>query len=183
MACRKVEVLKDFGADVRVIAPEMIPKIREIENITLIERELMPSDLSEVKLVVAATDDPACNSRISKMCKERGISVNAVDQIDDCSFIFPSYLRSGGVVAAFSSGGDSPAVTQYLKEKNRPFMTKQLGELAECLGGLRDEVKSSIASKADRKKVYLELLELGLEREEPLSQEEIEAVIRRYKGE
>lgn len=182
-ACRKVEVLKDFGADIRVIAPEMAAGLREISGIILIEREFEPSDLSGIKLAVAATDNAELNSRIAALCEERGILVNAVDQIEDCSFIFPSYLKTGEVVAAFSSGGNSPAVTQYLKERNRPFMTKYLGELAASLGSIRDEVKQRVPSEDDRKRIYLELLALGLEREEPLPREEIESVICRYRGE
>ncbi len=33
IALRKIEVLKDFEADVTVIAPEMIPQIRQIDKI------------------------------------------------------------------------------------------------------------------------------------------------------
>ena len=113
IALRKIEVLKDFEADVTVIAPEMIPQIRQIDKIRRIFRTFMEEDFKEAELVVAATNDPKVNSEISKICMQRKIPVNAVDQKEDCSFIFPSYVKEGEVVAAFSSGGQSPLITQY----------------------------------------------------------------------
>ena len=55
--------------------------------------------MKDVFLVVAATDDRQTNQKISRLCRERGILVNAVDQPEDCDFIFPSYLKEGDVVA------------------------------------------------------------------------------------
>ena len=104
IALRKIEVLKDFEADVTVIAPEMIPQIRQIDKIRRIFRTFMEEDFKEAELVVAATNDPKVNSEISKICMQKKIPVNAVDQKEDCSFIFPSYVKEGEVVAAFSSG-------------------------------------------------------------------------------
>ena len=112
IALRKIEVLKDFEADVTVIAPEMIPQIRQIDKIRRIFRTFMEEDFKEAELVVAATNDPKVNSEISKICMQKKIPVNAVDQKEDCSFIFPSYVKEGEVVAAFSSGGQSPMITQ-----------------------------------------------------------------------
>ena len=113
IALRKIEVLKDFEADVTVIAPEMIPQIRQIDKIRRMFRTFMEEDFKEAELVVAATNDPKVNSEISKICMQKKIPVNAVDQKEDCSFIFPSYVKEGEVVAAFSSGGQSPMITQY----------------------------------------------------------------------
>ena len=145
IALRKIEVLKDFEADVTVIAPEMIPQIRQIDKIRRIFRTFMEEDFKEAELVVAATNDPKVNSEISKICMQRKIPVNAVDQKEDCSFIFPSYVKEGEVVAAFSSGGQSPMITQYLKEKIKPNLTEELGQIAQILD------HSKIYKKSERK--------------------------------
>ncbi len=78
----------------------------------------MEKDFNEADFVIAATDDQKTNHEISHMQRKK-IPVNAVDQKEDCGFIFPSYVKEGEVVAAFSSGGQSPLITQYLKGKNR----------------------------------------------------------------
>lgn len=181
VALRKVKVLRDFGAVVTVVAPEILEDIKMISETVIKERDFRKSDLWGSALVVAATDDAAQNHRISEVCKEQGIPVNAVDQKEDCSFIFPAYLKRGEVVAAFSSGGQSPVTTQYMKEVMRPLMTDELGELAACLGGIRAVVQQMISTEEKRKKVFRELLEIGLETGENPDEKMIRQVIDKYK--
>lgn len=181
IALRKVKMLLDFGAAVTVVAPEILPEIQEAEDVRCIQREFSPADVKGRRLVVAATDSEEQNHKVSRLCKKQRIPVNAVDQIRDCSFIFPSYLREGEVVSAFSSGGQSPVITQYLKEQIRPHMTEHLGETAACLGAIRDVVKHNVAAESKRKQVYQELLGLALEEGTIPSEEEISAIIEKYK--
>ena len=180
IALRKIEVLKDFEADVTVIAPEMIPQIRQIDKIRRIFRTFMEEDFKEAELVVAATNDPKVNSEISKICMQRKIPVNAVDQKEDCSFIFPSYVKEGEVVAAFSSGGQSPMITQYLKEKIKPNLTEELGQIAQILESLRAFAKSCIATEQQHKEFYKELLQIGLKDIDSLEEQRINEIIQKY---
>lgn len=180
IALRKIEVLKDFEVDVTVIAPEMIPQIRQIDKIRRIFRTFMEKDFKEADLVIAATDDPEVNSEISKICMQQKIPVNAVDQKEDCSFIFPSYVREGEVVAAFSSGGQSPLITQYLKEKIKPDLNEELGQIAQILGSLRSLAKSCIVTEQERKAFYKELLQIGLEDIDSLEEQRINEIIQKY---
>lgn len=180
VAWRKVKVLMDFGARVSVVAPEIISEIGELGPDQLLEREFLDDDVWGRILVVAATDDETLNQRISRLCQARSIPVNVVDQIQDCSFIFPAYVKRGEVVAAFSSGGQSPVMTQYLKAQIKPVMTEKLGELATCLGSLRDVVHSSVQTETARKHLYEELLQLGLQKGENPETEEIWNVMKKY---
>lgn len=83
-------------------------------------------------------------------------------------------------MAAFSSGGQSPVMTQYLKAQIKPVMTEKLGELAACLGSLRDVVHSSVQTETARKHLYEELLQLGLQKGENPETEEIWNVMKKY---
>lgn len=177
IALHKIKVLEDFGVKIMVVAPMIMPEIQEMKDVICRERHFKKEDLKGQAMVIAATDDKELNHQISQVCKEEKIPVNAVDQPGDCSFIFPAYLKEGEVVAAFSSGGQSPVVTQYLKEQLRPVMTPLLGNLAECLGGLRERVRQ-INPLEVRKKVYQEILQVGLDKGEIPSDEEIEEIIR-----
>ena len=176
IALHKVKVLMDFGAKITVVAAEILPELEAIEGIDCRKKCFGPKDLTGQKLVVAATDDKEENHRISLLCQKAHIPVNAVDQIEDCSFIFPSYLKEKEVVAAFSSGGQSPVVTQYLKEQMRPVLTELIGELAMQSGSLREYVKQ-LVPEGDRKAVYREVLQKGLKQKALLSDEEIEKII------
>lgn len=167
VAFRKVQVLLDFNAAVTVIAPEVQEKLKKNlgKRITLCERKFVPEDLRDMTLVVAATDDKEQNHRIAELAKKACIPVNAVDQIEDCSFIFPSYIKKQNVVGAFSSAGNSPVITQYLKEEMREVLDEQLGEINEYMGSVRDAVKAQVPTEPERRKVYqtvlTELLEEG----------------------
>lgn len=167
VAYRKVMVMLDFGAKVTVVAEDICDELRKHtiddtankENrITFIKRRFELKDCDGMEMVIAATDDNALNHEIAEYCKAKGIMVNAVDQKADCSFIFPSYIKEKNLVAAFSSGGNSPVLTQYLKGKEQEILTPFLGELNEYMGHIREKVIAEYDTEAERKRVFKEIL-------------------------
>lgn len=167
VAYRKVMVMLDFGAKVTVVAEDICDELRKLtiddtankENrITFIKRRFEQKDCDGTEMVIAATDDNALNHEIAEYCKAKGIMVNAVDQKADCSFIFPSYVKEKNLVAAFSSGGNSPVLTQYLKGKEQEILTPFLGELNEYMGHIREKVIAEYDTEAERKRVFKEIL-------------------------
>lgn len=168
VACRKVKVMLDFGARVKVVAKEISQELRDLEKtladketpkiIELKRKSFEEKDCDGMGLVIAATDDKALNHEIARYCKMQGIMVNAVDQKEDCSFIFSSYVKEGNLIAAFSSGGNSPVLTQYLKEKEAEILTPFLGDLNEAMGRLRKKVLSEYDEENKRKAVLKEIL-------------------------
>lgn len=167
VAYRKVMVMLDFGAKVTVVAEDICEELRKLtiddtankENrITFIKRKFNQKDCDGMEMVIAATDDNALNHEIAEYCKAKGIMVNAVDQKADCSFIFPSYIKEKNLVAAFSSSGNSPVLTQYLKGKEKEILTPFLGELNEYMGQIREKVIAEYDTEAERKRVFKEIL-------------------------
>ncbi len=180
VALRKAEALREFGSRLTVVAPRILLQLKQMRGVAWAEKRFEAQDLAGQDLVVAATDDKEENHRIAKLCRERKIPVNAVDQTEDCDFIFPAYLKQGEVVAAFSSGGQSPVTAQHLKEGIRPMMTPLLGEISSCLGSLRERVMGCVDTQEGRKRLYQELLALALEEERIPSKEEIEEALHRH---
>lgn len=177
VAYRKMIVMLDFGAKVTVVAEDICDELRKLtiddiasedktgsytankENrITFIKRRFERKDCDGMEMVIAATDDNALNHEIAEYCKAKDIMVNAVDQKADCSFIFPSYIKEKNLVAAFSSGGNSPVLTQYLKGKEQEILTPFLGELNEYMGQIREKVIAQYGTEAERKRVFKEIL-------------------------
>ena len=74
------------------------------------------SDLEGCQFVIAATDDRALNRKIAELCKEKNILINTVDDKELCSFYFPSLIKQDEVVVGISSGGNSPILTQKIRE-------------------------------------------------------------------
>lgn len=173
VAYRKVKVMLDFEAKLTVVAKEICQELRDLEsswadldfpNIFEIKRRAFEEkDCEGMGLVIAATDDKKLNHWIAQYCKEKGIMVNAVDQKDDCSFIFPSYVKEGNLIAAFSSSGNSPMLTQYLKGKEQEILTPFLGDLNEAMGNLRQKVISEYDTEEQRKAVLKEILYQAIE--------------------
>ena len=186
VAYRKVIVMLDFGAKVTVVAEDICEALRTLiaddrankgrlgldaankegsqvesdaaDRITIIKRKFNQKDCDGMEMVIAATDDNALNHEIAEYCKAKDIMVNAVDQKADCSFIFPSYIKEKNLVAAFSSGGNSPVLTQYLKGKEQEILTPFLGELNEYMGQIREKVIAQYDTEAERKRVFKEIL-------------------------
>ena len=176
---RKVRVLLDFGAQVMVVAPQIDSQILRLTgNVCVKERTFEPEDLKECVLVVAATDDAAENHRIAQLARENNIPVNAVDQQEDCSFIFPSYLKHRDLVGAFSSAGNSPVLTQYLKESLKEILTEELGQINDYMGSIRPVVKTRIETEKLRRQVYQTILaRLLAEKKTSLLPEELEQIL------
>ena len=181
VALRKVNVLLDFGAKVHVIAKEISVDLaalsEETDHLLLEHREFTPFDLQDRKLVIVATSDNELNGQIYMMCSEGGIPVNVVDDQEKCSFIFPSYIKEQNLVGAFSSGGNSPALTQYLKNKEKEILTPRLGELNEVLGRWRQPIKELFPLESSRKSAFEQLIDYALCYDGIPTDEEIEELL------
>ena len=68
-------------------------------------RAYRSSDLGEVTLVIAATDDLLLQKRVAAEARSRGIWVNVVDVPPLCDFIAPAIVSRGDIQIAISTGG------------------------------------------------------------------------------
>jgi len=183
IALRKIEILHQFGAKIIVIAPYICATIYKMESnsITLVKRDFYDSDICDVELVVAATDDKDLNSHISNICRKRDLLVNVVDVKEECSFIFPAILKKGELVISVSTGGSSPAMAHKIRKDIESVIPDYYSSLIELLGEHRDIVKSEIHSQELRKKMYNEIIEMIEINQEVMSLDTINKVIDKYK--
>lgn len=180
VALRKVEVLLPYDPDITVVAPEFAPELRELAEtsaIRLEERAFSMEDLTGRDFVVAATDDQVLNQHISLTCKKERIPVNVVDVKEECSFIFPSIVRDGDIVIGISSGGKSPAVTQYLKKQIREVIPDGYGLLVKQLGEYRDFVKKRVEDVNQRSVIFKRMADMGRDQGCTLNDEMVEELI------
>ena len=74
VAQRRVPTLIAAGATVTVVSPEVTPALEGMAaEVTLVLREFVESDLDDAWYVVAATDDPLANERVSVAAEARRI--------------------------------------------------------------------------------------------------------------
>jgi len=177
VALRKARVLCDFGADVCVMAPDIMQEIKEIEAVACCETEASIEDIEGYDIVIAATGNSVLDHNIAMECKKKRILVNSAGNASDCSFIFPAYTRQKDVVAAFSSGGQSPVVAQYLKEEMEKAMPGCIGDIACCIGNIRKYIKKMACTWHVKKEIYNEILKRGIKEQKVPCRQEIEDII------
>lgn len=110
-------------------------------------------DRIEPALVVAATDDAEVNEALAEATRERGRLVNRADHAgerDPGSVVVPATIRDGPVVTALSTGGRSPALSKYLRERLEPELDNA-GAMAELTAELRSDLKSRELPPAARR--------------------------------
>jgi siroheme synthase-like protein len=143
VALRKVRMLRQFGARVEVVAPELCAEMDALRSDGSIEakvRRFEPGDLESAFVAIAATDDSDTNERIASEARKRRVLVNVVDVPRLCDFIVPSYLRRGDLTIAISTSGASPS----LSKKVRIRLEKEFGEEYSALSKLAGEVRAEL---------------------------------------
>lgn len=114
VAASKLEALLNAGADITVVAPELVPEIRS-SSVTILERGFQLSDLDGAWLVVAAAT-PDVNRAVAQAAETRHIFVNAVDDPPNASMYLGGVVRRAGVTFAISTDGRAPALAGLLRE-------------------------------------------------------------------
>jgi siroheme synthase-like protein len=152
IAARKVEGLLAAGADVHVVAPRLGDQVRTMRDegrVTVAERAFEPADLDGAWLATAATDDAAVNHAVFEAGEGRGVWVNAADDPDNCSFTLMSVIRRGDVVVTVGTGGRSPALAAWLKERIAAEIGPEYETLVELLADAREGMQADGRSTED----------------------------------
>ena len=171
VALRKAERLSPYGADIFAVAPEFIPGFAGIPGVTLLERRFEPGDIEGAALVIAATDDGELNAAVSELCRWENVPVNVVDDIEKCSFVFPSLVRRGELSVGISTGGASPSAAQYVRRGVEQLVPEGFEGILDFLSAHRAEVKAALPAER-RAAAFAALFERCLERGGPLSEAE-----------
>ena len=139
---RKIETLLSCGAD-RVLVVDLaepdpyMAKLLARPGVSFERREFRESDLDGAFLVIASTSSEEVNWRISRLCAERGILCNIVDQPEKCSFIVPAVVSQGDLTVAISTGGASPALAKRIRRNLEDAFGEQYGRLLIVMGRVR----------------------------------------------
>jgi precorrin-2 dehydrogenase/sirohydrochlorin ferrochelatase len=134
----KIGGLLGTGARVRVIAlqaTETVQAWAQAGKITLELRAFAAEDLDGTFLAVVATASRALNGSIYREAQRRGVLCNVVDVPEFCDFYYPAVVRRGDLQIAISTSGQSPSLSQKLRQQlERQFgpgyakWVKELGE-------------------------------------------------------
>lgn len=102
IAARRINVLKNFGAEIFVITKEVKTNV---ENINIEIKEFEEDDIKDIyDIVIAATDNNEVNKKIIKKAKEKGIKYyNNISDKNDNNFFFPAVIENNEAVCGLIS--------------------------------------------------------------------------------
>lgn len=181
VAARKVQKLQLYGPRLTVAAPEILPEIAELPGVTLLRRAFAPGMLEGKCFVIAATDSREVNRGIAALCRERGIPVNAVDDKEACTFLFPALVKRGDLTVGVSTAGASPSAAAWVGRRVSERLPEDFGELLDYLASLRPMVRKRVAEE-NRAAVFARLFSDCMEQGFPLEEAALAAVFENVPG-
>lgn len=154
VALRKIHLLLAAKANVVVVSPEIHPEINKLadENKLSVKKSVFDAeDISDVKMVIAATNDTTVNEYVYQLCDAKNIPVNVVDNPPLCSFIFPAIVDRDPLTIAISSAGKSPVLARLLRSKIEAEIPSRYGNLAKICGEFRVLAKQQLPEANERR--------------------------------
>ena len=144
VSLRKVKVLLEHGASVKVISSTLCPELSYLAGsgaISALQRNYEPGDLKGAFLAIAATGETDTNRIVAEEARRRGILVNVADNLEQSDFIVPSCLRRGELTVAISTAGKSPALARKIRTKLEKDVGEEYASLVALIGEVRSELK------------------------------------------
>ena len=142
VAAQKVAGLLACRATVTVVAPEVVSSIRCRPEVRVEARRYRRGEVAGYRLVVAATGDPEVNRAVFDDGEAFGVWVNSADDPASCSFTLPAVVRHEPVVVAVSTGGHSPALATWLRDRVAGSVGPEHAALARLLGEARAAMRA-----------------------------------------
>ncbi len=161
-ALAKVRGLMDVGAEVTVIAETIVDELSVLigrSHATWIERAYHEGDLTGAVLAVSTLMDPTVNRRIHAEAKKHNILLNAMDDVQNCSFIAPSIVRRSDLTVAISTSGKAPALAVRLREDLEARLGVEYARFLELAGTIRQDMVERFPDFEIRRRCWYELVD------------------------
>jgi siroheme synthase-like protein len=156
VAASKLQALLAAGADVTVVAPDIVPEIEQ-SGVTMIRRPFEDADLDGAWWVVAAAS-PDVNRQVRAAADARQIFVNAVDDPQHATAYLGGVIRRDGVTVAISTDGRAPALAGLLREAIDAWLPGELDEWLSTADAARRGWKAQRVPMERRRPQLLERL-------------------------
>ncbi len=126
------------------------------------EIELVKADLDETAsaitdhvsgagVVIAATNTPRLNARISQEARDEGVLVCAVDMPALSDFYFPAVAQKGSIRVGVCTDGKSPLMSKLIKEKIQASITNEDVLAVDLQAYARGIAKTKIQGSGNRR--------------------------------
>lgn len=147
VAYRKVSTLLEYGAQVRIVSPKIIPELEErIDGVHCcwVSKEYSKEDIRDAVLVFSCTEKEAINIRVAEDANASQRLVNVIDDQEKCSFFVPAIMRQGDLTIAISTAGSSPLVASRIKKELSQLYGEEMEVYLNLLRFWRKEIKTHL---------------------------------------
>ncbi|MXW61220.1 MAG: bifunctional precorrin-2 dehydrogenase/sirohydrochlorin ferrochelatase [Acidimicrobiaceae bacterium] len=142
VAARKVAGLQSADARVTVVSPSAVREISADPDIRWLARPYQPGEVASYRLAITATDDPAVNAEVRSDGDKANVFVNSADDPSNCSFTLPAVARRGDLQITVSTGGRSPGLARWLRQRLEGQLSESYDELLVLLTEARAEARA-----------------------------------------
>jgi len=143
IAFEKLEKLLQFTTDITVISKDISNSMQELcakYQIPFTIKNYEKGDVNGYDIVIIAVDSLELQKDIFEETRSSRILCNAVDSVDYCDFIFPSFIKEGDLTIAVSTSGASPAMAKYLRRYIQKILPSNISDFLKEMKSLRDSL-------------------------------------------
>ncbi len=119
-------------------------------NLKLIEKSFSGTDLLDVDIVFAATNNNTLNEEIKALANAKGLLVNVADKPALCDFYLGSVVKKGDLKIGISTNGKSPTIAKRLKAVLNESLPQELDDTLQYMSALRKTLSGDFADKVKR---------------------------------
>ncbi len=154
VALRKVRMFHEAGADIHVMAPDILKEISEIRGIQCRLAPARPSDISrEYDLVILTTNQPELQKKLAATCRRKKIPFNRCDDPADSIFVTGAVIRLPPIVTGIMTSG-SPTISLLIKQRVEKVLDPALIQLGELMNEIRPVVLKKISDISKRESFF-----------------------------
>lgn len=154
VAARKIELLLKSTSNISVMSVAVnsnVERLINIHQLTWLKHDYEKGHLSNINIVIAATDCKIVNKAVADESSSLNILTNVVDQPELCTYITPAIIDRSPMIIAMSSSGKAPILLRMLREQIEKTLPNGYGKLADFSFKFRDHVKARVKSIRDRR--------------------------------
>jgi siroheme synthase-like protein len=156
VAARRTRGLLEAGALVTLVAPQVVSAIEAMASVPRAEpkgdqpgpveverRPYRHGEAGRFDLVVTATGDPVVDGSVVADARAAGVPVASATGDTPGTLRLPAVLHRGRVTVAVSTGGASPALAVWLRDRIAGSLPAGLETVAALLDEARSELRAS----------------------------------------
>ncbi|MDM5153014.1 precorrin-2 dehydrogenase [Bacillus sp. DX1.1] len=133
IAYRKAAGLRNTGASVTVVSPEICEEMKKLPYITWKRKTFTEDDIKDAHLIYAATNQHTVNMMVKQVAHDFQW-VNVVSDGTVSSFHTPGVIRNDEYVVSISTSGKNPSFAKQIKQELASILTPLIERLSRSNG-------------------------------------------------